>query len=274
MLWEFLKSYDSIGYSIEIVEQAPDISEQFEQDIYRNIMFNYLILKGYLQDAEDRKIPTPKLEEKRTLHPKFVKEIIEELTEDYDLPDVEIRKILIEELTKEQLMEEEAAARLRLVEEQAQRRSEEEKRLEALRLEEEERLRLEDEQYRELYVPELEYFWEHLTEHLMRRREEDENSGLHAPIEDFEDAALQLEIAEHLRREAEEEELRQQELAEYRSYFDEISYFDTHLSAFLEMRRQEEEEERRAEELRLMARQERQAKKQLKAAGILRWRRG
>lgn len=275
LLWEFLKSYDSVGYSIEIVEQAPEINEQFEQDIYRNIMFNYLVLKGYLQDEEDRRIPTPKLEKKHSLHPKFVKEIIEELTEDYDLPEVEIRKVLIEYLTKEQLLQEEAAERLRLVEEQEQRRTEEEKRLAALRLVEEERQRLEDEQYRSLYVPELEYFWSHLTEHLMRRREEDEHSGLHKPKEDYADAALQLELAERRKREEEAEELRQQEIAEYRSYFDEISYFDTHLNIFLELRRQEEEEERRAEELRLQARQERQAaKKQLKAAGILKWRRG
>ena len=45
------------------------------------------------------------------------KEIIEELTDDYDLPDVEIRKVLIEEITKAQLLKEEEAERRRLVEE-------------------------------------------------------------------------------------------------------------------------------------------------------------
>lgn len=274
LLWEFLKSYDEVGYTIRIVEQAPEINERFEQDIYRNILFNYLILKGYLEDEEDRRIPTPAMERKRTLHPKFIREIIEELTEDYDLTDVEIRKVLIEELTREQLMQEEASERLRLVEEQEQRRSEEEKRLEALRRAEDERLYLEAEKYRELYVPELEYFKEHLQERLMRRREEAENSGLYAPLNDFADAALQLEIAENLKKAAEEEEIRQRELAEYKDYFEEISYFSAHLSVFLEQRNQEEEEMRHAEEIRQLARQERLARKNAKGNGILKWRRG
>jgi hypothetical protein len=61
-------------------------------------------------------------QKKRKLKPKFIKEIIEELTEDYDLPDIEIRKVLIEELTKEQLMKEEEAERRRLVEEQEKKK--------------------------------------------------------------------------------------------------------------------------------------------------------
>ncbi|MBQ5322121.1 MAG: DUF2357 domain-containing protein, partial [Oscillospiraceae bacterium] len=103
-LLEFLRSYDDIGYTIRVVEQNPEINEELERDIYHNILFNYLILKGYLEDERDRRIPTPSRTKKRALKPKFVKEIIEELTEDYDLPDIEIRKVLIEELTNEQLM--------------------------------------------------------------------------------------------------------------------------------------------------------------------------
>ena len=49
-LMEFLKSYDDIGYTIRVIEQNPQINEVFERDIYHNIMFNYLVLKGYLED--------------------------------------------------------------------------------------------------------------------------------------------------------------------------------------------------------------------------------
>lgn len=128
-LLEYLRGYDEIGYTIRVVEQNPQINEQFQRDIYHNILFNYLILKGYLEDASERQVPTPVKEKKRSLKPKFIKEIIEELTEDYDLPDVEIRKVLIEELTKEQLMHEEAQERRRLVEEQAQRKKAEQERI-------------------------------------------------------------------------------------------------------------------------------------------------
>ena len=47
-LMEFLREYDDIGYTIRVVEQNPQINEILQQDIYHNILFNYLILKGYL----------------------------------------------------------------------------------------------------------------------------------------------------------------------------------------------------------------------------------
>ena len=144
-LMEFLKGYDDIGYTIRVIEQNPKVNEVLERDIYHNILFNYLILKGYLEDEKDRLLPAPSKTKKRTLKPKFIKEIIEELTEDYDLPDIEIRKVLIEELTKEQLMLEEEAERRRLVEEQEQRKREEEEKLLQEKLAEEERLRQEKE---------------------------------------------------------------------------------------------------------------------------------
>ena len=199
-LMEFLKGYDDIGYTIRVIEQSPRINEIFERDIYHNIMFNYLILKGYLEDESDRIAPVAPKTKKRSLKPKFIKEIIEELTEDYDLPDVEVRKVLIEELTKEQLMMEEEAERLRLVEEQEQRKKEEEERLRLEREAEEERKRQEEEAEAErqrlereaeerriraekaaqdaednrrckLFAEEIAYFKEHLQEQLDAREE-------------------------------------------------------------------------------------------------------
>ena len=197
-LMEFLKGYDDIGYTIRVIEQSTKINEVLERDIYHNILFNYLILKGYLEDEKDRLLPAPAKTKKRTLKPKFIKEIIEELTEDYDLPDIEIRKVLIEELTREQLMLEEEAERRRLVEEQEQRKREEEERLrqekeaeeERIRKEEEaeaERIRLEkqaeenrkraermeqeaeDRRRSKIFMDEIQYFKEHLPEKLAAR---------------------------------------------------------------------------------------------------------
>lgn len=238
-LFEFLRSYDDIGYTIRVVEQNPQINETFQQDIYHNILFNYLILKGYLEAEKDRQLPKPMKEKKRALKPKFVKEIIEELTEDYDLPDVEIRKVLIEELTKEQLMHEEAEERRRLVEEQHKRKREEAERLrqekeaekERLRKEreaekerirqekaaEEERLRnermireQEDRRRSKLFKKELAFFYEHLQENLEARERALEKEA--AEKQDFADAARLLEEAEERRRlEMEREKLRKQE---------------------------------------------------------------
>ena len=228
-LLEFLRGYDQVGYVIEVVEQNPFVDEVFERDIFHNVLFNYVVLKGHLEDEEDRKVPQSRKPKQRALKPRFIKQIIEELTEDYDLPDVEIRKVLIEELTREQLMQEEEAERRRLVEEQEKRRQEEEARLEAERLAEEERLeaerlaeeerlkkieeaewaRKEAERIRQevedrrrggLFQVEIDFFKEHFEE-LLEARRVAEAARQRDPVEDFVDAAWMLEEAEHRKQE-------------------------------------------------------------------------
>ena len=232
-LLEFLRNYHDIGYTIRVVEQNPQINEVLQQDIYHNILFNYLILKGYLEDERDRRTPAPVKTKKRSLKPKFIKEIIEELTEDYDLPDIEIRKVLIEELTREQLMLEEEAERRRLVEEQEARKREEEEKLrkekeaEQQRLlkekeEEQERLRqeheaekrrlhmermereAEDRRRSQLLREELDYFQNHLQEKLDARKAAMEKQ-LQEKL-DFENAALLMDEGEQRRNEADARE--------------------------------------------------------------------
>lgn len=228
-LMEFLRQYDEVGYSIKVVEQSPEINEVFQRDIYHNILFNYLVLKGYLEDPEDRQIPTAPRTKKRALKPKFIHQIVEELTEDYDLPDVEIRKVLIEELTKQQLMQEEAAERRRLVEEQAQRKKEEQERIRAEKAAEKEQLRrqreaererirqekaaeearrkqeqmereIEDRRRSKLLKKEMARFQEELAERLLLRERAEEKQREEQQLEDYEDAAFQLEQAQERKR--------------------------------------------------------------------------
>lgn len=222
-LFEFLREYDDVGYTIQVVEQNPVVNERLQQDIYHNLLFQYLVVKGYLEDEADRKKPRKQKGRQRSLKPKIIREIIEELTEDYDLPDVEIRKVLIEELTKEQLMQEEASERLRLVEEQEQRRQaqkeqeireeearqkeiekEQEAKEERLRLEKEEQERMrrqkimerniEDRRRSKIFRAQLEWFRAHLEEY--RELREEQNNEDAEPVTDYEDLVSQMERAE------------------------------------------------------------------------------
>ena len=237
-LFEFIRGYTDVGYSIRIVEQSPQINEMFQQDIYHNILFNYIILKGYLENESDRVVASKPLEKQRKLKPKFIREIIEELTEDYDLPDVEIRKVLIEELTKEQLMHEEAEERRRLVEEQERRKKEEEERIRKEKAAEKERIRQEKAAERErirqekeaerqrllyekqlqenedrrrggIFQKELERFFERKNDLLEERRIAQEQYL--AEKEDFADAANLVEEAERRKQETLERQKRRQE---------------------------------------------------------------
>lgn len=280
-LLEFLNGYTDIGYTIRVVEQNPEINETLERDIYHNILFNYLVLKGYLEDEKDRRAPAPVKTKKRSLKPKFIKEIIEELTEDYDLPDIEIRKVLIEELTKEQLMLEEEAERRRLVEEAEQRKRDEEERIRKEKEAEEERIRkkkeaeeerirqekeaeaqrrrlelmereAEDRRRSKLLQEELDYFKEHLPRKLEARE-----SALARRIQEqkaFEDAVRLMEEAEQRKLEAEEREKkrikeererirREKQLAEERARLEEEKRKEQERLAEEERIRKEEEEQ-------------------------------
>ena len=65
-LFEFLRGYQDIGYTIKVVEQNPAINEHFEKDIFHNILFNYLVLKGHLERDKDRQLPAPLKEKKHS----------------------------------------------------------------------------------------------------------------------------------------------------------------------------------------------------------------
>lgn len=231
-LYDFLRRYDDVGYAIKITEQNPQLTEQFVEDIFHNTLFQYVVLKGYLENEEDRLLPAPMKQKKRKLRPKVIKEIIEELTDDYDIPDLEIRKVLIEELTKEQLMLEEAEERRRLVQEAEERKrleeelrqkilqEEEEKRqreaeaeAERLRLEEEERNRIEkvreleqkldDERRKMIFNEELLYFTDKLYDHLDQRSQLAESMKMIEPVEDPLEVAIALAEKERAEIQAE-----------------------------------------------------------------------
>ena len=277
-LGEFLRDYDDIGYTVNIIEQNPEVTDTFQKDIFHNILFNYLVLKGYLEREQDRRVPTPSKEKKRALKPKFIKEIIEELTEDYDLPEVEIRKVLIEELTKEQLMQEEAAERRRLVEEQARLKKEEQKRIREEQAAEKERIRqekaaekerirqekaAEEERLRQQEVAreiadmqrskklkkELRSFAENLEKQLKAR--ENAAAKKAAALMEFEDAAQLLEEAEQRKIEAaEREKKRIQEERDRIRREKELAAERARQAEQEQIRRQEQEKLAREEQLR------------------------
>ncbi|MGN1334401.1 MAG: DUF2357 domain-containing protein [Anaerovoracaceae bacterium] len=115
-LWQFLESYDEIGYTIDVQDTAMEFDEDYLFQLYTNLITNYTVFKS-LMEADNRKIDNPENKKrKRTIRPKFIKKIQEEIVDSYDIPDVEVRKVIIEEVTQAQLdaeakLEEETAAR-------------------------------------------------------------------------------------------------------------------------------------------------------------------
>lgn len=95
-LWIFVESYSEVGYEINLVEKNEPVAPEYIDELNRLMAFNYLVLKNNTDDEFD--LSTAK--KKRKLKPKFIKNFIEELVNDYDATDDEIKRIFVDEITK------------------------------------------------------------------------------------------------------------------------------------------------------------------------------
>ena len=114
-LWQFIKNYDEVGYSIEEQDSALEFDEEYLLQMYINLITNYTVFKSLLE-SDPRKMSEIAQEKREPVKPKFIKEIKEEIVDDYNIPDVEVRKVIIEEVTQAQL-----DAEAKLAEETARR---------------------------------------------------------------------------------------------------------------------------------------------------------
>lgn len=101
-LWQFIESYDEVGYSIEEHDTALEFDEEYQTQMYINLITNYTIFKSLLE-ADPRKLTEIATKKRRPVKPKFIKKIQEEIVDNCDIPDVEVRKVFIEEVTQAQL---------------------------------------------------------------------------------------------------------------------------------------------------------------------------
>ena len=108
-LWQFLENYEGVGYTIEEHNAALEFDEEYLIQMYINLIANYAVFKSLSEEAEDRNLEELEKAFHQVLKPKFVKEIHEEIVDDYNIPEVEVRQVIIEEVTQAQL---DAEARL------------------------------------------------------------------------------------------------------------------------------------------------------------------
>lgn len=110
-LWQFMERYDKVGYNIDVQQQALAFDDEYMVQMYTNLINNYTVFKSLTDDERN-------LQELESVHPepvapKFIKEIKEVQVDSPDLPDVEIRRVFVEEVTQAQLDAEQALAEAR-----------------------------------------------------------------------------------------------------------------------------------------------------------------
>lgn len=124
-LWQFLESYDEVGYTIDARDSALEFDEEYLIQLYTNLITNYTVFKSILEN-DPRQLEEAESHKHSVVKPKFIKEIEEQIVDDYNIPDVEVRKVIIEEVTQAQL-----DAEAKLEEETALRKAAEEARMDA-----------------------------------------------------------------------------------------------------------------------------------------------
>lgn len=100
-LWQFMERYDKVGYNIDVQQQALAFDDEYMVQMYTNLINNYTVFKSLTDDERN-------LQELENVHPepvapKFIKEIKEVQVDSPDLPDVEVRRVFVEEVTQAQL---------------------------------------------------------------------------------------------------------------------------------------------------------------------------
>ena len=110
-LWQFMERYDKVGYNIDVQQQALAFDDEYMVQMYTNLINNYTVFKSLTDDERN-------LQELESVHPepvapKFIKEIKEVQVDSPDLPDVEVRRGFVEEVTQAQLDAEQALAEAR-----------------------------------------------------------------------------------------------------------------------------------------------------------------
>ena len=105
-LWQFMESYDDVDYTIEERDTALEFDEEYLLQMYTNMITNYTVFKSLLE-SDPRKMSELAEKKYEPVRPKFVREIKEEIVEDRNIPDVEIRQVFVEEVTQAQLEAEE-----------------------------------------------------------------------------------------------------------------------------------------------------------------------
>ncbi|WP_303250967.1 DUF2357 domain-containing protein [uncultured Senegalimassilia sp.] len=100
-LWQFMERYDKVGYSIQVKDSALAFDDEYLTQMYTNLINNYAVFKSLVSD--DRNLTELASEQREPVVPKFIKEIREEQVDSCDIPDVEVRKVFVEEVTQAQL---------------------------------------------------------------------------------------------------------------------------------------------------------------------------
>ena len=97
-LWNFIHSYNQVGFKVDLLKQDPNISKAFEKDIYNSFIWNYAMLHNYMENVDALNINRET--RKKEMDMQDIRRLLEEIVAGTDIPDANLRKIIANELSE------------------------------------------------------------------------------------------------------------------------------------------------------------------------------
>ena len=84
-LWQYIESYDKVGYEINVQNTAVQPQREYVDDFYKLVVLNLLLFRSYMNGDNEEKLKELKSQTSKPLAPKFVKKFDKELAADYSV---------------------------------------------------------------------------------------------------------------------------------------------------------------------------------------------
>jgi len=92
-LWIFIEGYDKIGYTIDFIDTALKPDSRYINELYGLTAIHYALLKFYTSTQKDELV-LRRIRRKKAVVPKFVKQIYDEFTTEYNISEVEFKRLM------------------------------------------------------------------------------------------------------------------------------------------------------------------------------------
>lgn len=98
LLWNFIHTYDQVGYKVDMLKQDPNISGDLKRDINNSIVWHYAMLHNYIDDVDELNLNRKK--RRKEMDMQELRGLLEDIAEGMQMPERRLRKLVDDELTK------------------------------------------------------------------------------------------------------------------------------------------------------------------------------
>ncbi|MCR4889933.1 MAG: signal peptidase I [Ruminococcus sp.] len=84
-LWQYIESYDKVGYKINVQDSAVKPENDYIEDFYKVVVLNLLLFRSYMNKDNAEKYKELKTQKHKPISPKFLKKFDKELAADYSV---------------------------------------------------------------------------------------------------------------------------------------------------------------------------------------------